>query len=113
MFAVVKVCQSQSVNVWLTEPNKNSWFNQQIPQNFADDTGSNPYTIYVREAVKYQTMDGFGASLTDASCWLLLNKLTNTTRNDILQKLFSTNGIGLSLLRQPNGASDLESSGYV
>jgi glucosylceramidase len=68
LFAVVKVCQSQSVDVWLTEPNKNSWFNQQIPQNFADDTGSNPYTIYVREAVKYQTMDGFGASLTDASC---------------------------------------------
>jgi len=34
------------------------------------------------------------------------NKLTDSVRNEVLQKLFSKNGIGLSLLRQPIGASD-------
>ena len=46
LFAVVNVCQPQNVDVWLTEPNRNSWFNQEKTQNFANDTGSNPYTIY-------------------------------------------------------------------
>jgi len=33
-------------------------------------------TITVNDAVKYQEMDGFGASLTDSSAWLLSQKLT-------------------------------------
>ena len=105
--AILKFSQQQTVEVWTSEPNRNLWFSQQVPQEFVDDIpSSTTYSIYVRESVRYQTMDGFGASLTDASCWLLLNKLTEPVRNEILQKLFSTNGIGLSLLRQPIGASD-------
>ena len=53
LFAVVNVCQPQNVDVWLTEPNRNSWFNQEKTQNFANDTGSNPYTIYAWEAAKF------------------------------------------------------------
>ncbi|HZI58741.1 MAG TPA: glucan endo-1,6-beta-glucosidase, partial [Verrucomicrobiae bacterium] len=33
-------------------------------------------TITVNDAVKYQQIDGFGASLTDSSAWLIWNKLT-------------------------------------
>jgi glucosylceramidase len=64
-------------------------------------------TITVNDAVRYQQIDGFGASLTDSSAWLLWNKLTDTQRKEALQMLFSPlNGIGLSVLRQPMGASD-------
>ena len=105
-FLLFQFTRSQNVEVWLSDPTKNSWFSQQVPQSFAADTGSNPYTIFVREGIKYQTMDGFGASLTDASCWLIQNKLSASVRRDVLQRLFSTSGIGLSLLRQPIGASD-------
>jgi glucosylceramidase len=71
-------------------------------------------TITVNDAVKYQRIDGFGASLTDSSAWLLWNKLTETQRKDALQMLFSpTKGIGLSVLRQPMGASDFALTDYT
>jgi glucosylceramidase len=70
-------------------------------------------TITVNDAVKYQQIDGFGASLTDSSAWLLWHKLTEPQRKEALQMLFSPGkGIGLSVLRQPMGASDFALSTY-
>ncbi|PYU09488.1 MAG: glycosyl hydrolase, partial [Acidobacteria bacterium] len=70
-------------------------------------------TITVNDAVRYQQIDGFGASLTDSSAWLLWNKLTEAQRKEALQMLFSpTKGIGLSILRQPMGASDFALTEY-
>src|SRR5579859_635874 len=70
-------------------------------------------TITVNDAVKYQQIDGFGASLTDSSAWLIWNKLTEAQRKEALEMLFSpTKGIGLSILRQPMGASDFALTEY-
>jgi glucosylceramidase len=70
-------------------------------------------TITVDDSKKYQQMDGFGASLTDSSAWLLSHKLTDQQRKVALEKLFSlTSGIGLSVLRQPMGASDFAIDDY-
>ncbi len=70
-------------------------------------------TITVNDAVKYQQIDGFGASLTDSSAWLLWNKLTEAQRKEAMEMLFSrVKGIGLSVLRQPMGASDFALSDY-
>jgi glucosylceramidase len=70
-------------------------------------------TITVDDAVRYQQIDGFGASLTDSSAWLLWNKVTESQRKEALQMLFSPlNGIGLSVLRQPMGASDFALAPY-
>ena len=70
-------------------------------------------TITVNDAVKYQQIDGFGASLTDSSAWLTWNKLTEAQRKEAMQMLFSpTKGIGLSILRQPMGASDFAVTEY-
>lgn len=71
-------------------------------------------TIRVNDGVKYQTIDGFGASLTDSSAWLLWNKLSETKRKDALRLLFDPKtGIGLNLLRQPMGASDFALEDYT
>jgi glucosylceramidase len=70
------------------------------------------FTIVVDPATSYQTMDGFGASLTDSSAWLITNKLSASQRDWLMQMLFSpSSGIGLDLLRQPMGASDFSASG--
>jgi glucosylceramidase len=70
-------------------------------------------TITVNDSVQYQSIDGFGASLTDSSAWLLWNKLTAAQRKDTLEKLFDPQkGIGLSMLRQPMGASDFALDDY-
>ena len=98
----------QTVRVLITDPTRNIWLSESQEVTFQADSASTPnyYTINVDDTIKYQTMDGFGASLTEASCWLFKNKLTDAKRNDLLRKLFSTDGIHLSILRQPIGASD-------
>jgi glucosylceramidase len=72
-------------------------------------------TINVNDSVRYQQIDGFGASLTDSSAWLISQKLRETQRRELLEMLFDAKkGIGLKILRQPMGASDfaLESYSY-
>jgi glucosylceramidase len=70
-------------------------------------------TINIDDAVRYQQMDGFGASLTDSSAWLLSHKLSDAQRKAALEMLFSpSKGIGLSILRQPMGASDFALRDY-
>jgi glucosylceramidase len=64
-------------------------------------------TILVDGSTKYQEIDGFGASLTESSAYLLKRKLSGAQRGDALRMLFDRQqGIGLSMLRQPMGASD-------
>ena len=59
---------------------------------------------------KYQTIDGFGFSLTGGSAYLINQKLTPAVREKLLRELFDRdNGIGISYLRISVGASDLDS----
>ena len=77
----------------------------QAPQTAASP--ANPM-LTVDDTVRYQTMDGFGASLTDGSAWLLHDRLDTQTREKVMAQLFDPQrGVGLSFLRQPIGASDL------
>lgn len=70
-------------------------------------------TIRVDESRTYQQIDGFGASLTDSSAWLLSQKLTPAQRTTLLTELFDPKrGIGLAILRQPMGSSDFSLADY-
>ncbi len=71
-----------------------------------------PVVIEVDEGTSYQEMIGFGAAMTDASAYLIQNKL-GSHRDAILRELFGRNpGIGLSFLRVPMGASDFSTRHY-
>ncbi len=68
--------------------------------------------ITVDATKQYQEMDGFGASLTDSSAWLIWNKLNGSQKSELVGKLFNpASGIGISFLRQPMGATDFSASG--
>ncbi|OBZ10698.1 glycosyl hydrolase [Bacillus sp. FJAT-27264] len=55
----------------------------------------------------YQEMDGFGASFTDSSAYLIHQVLSAEQRSEAMTRLFDAQeGIGLSVLRNPMGASD-------
>jgi glucosylceramidase len=57
-------------------------------------------------------MDGFGASFTDSSAWLVGTRMSAGQRIALMTNLFSPSaGIGLSMVRQPIGTSD--DHGYV
>lgn len=67
--------------------------------------------ITIDEATIYQPIDGFGASLTDSSAWLLANAMSQGQRQAALEELFDPRkGIGLTYLRQPMGTSDFRVS---
>ncbi len=70
--------------------------------------------IYVDETQTYQPIEGFGASFTDSAAYLL-NEIAqkpalSTTMNDLFTR--NGNGIGLSFMRTPMGASDIARSQY-
>jgi glucosylceramidase len=70
--------------------------------------------VDVDEAQRSQTMDGFGAAMTEGSAWLLEEKLPPALREQTMARLFSpTSGAGLSFLRLPIGATDLSRSQYT
>ena len=80
---------------------------QEKPELTFGAAHSGGLTINVDDSVRYQQIDGFGASLTDSSAWLLSHKLNDAQRKSVMEMLFSpTKGIGLSILRQPMGSSD-------
>jgi glucosylceramidase len=64
-------------------------------------------TVVVDPSETYQTMTGFGGSITDASASVLYT-LPATQRAQVMASLFSPNGgDGLDFLRQPIGATDM------
>jgi len=85
---------------------------EKSPLEFGSNRAS-ALTINIDASVRYQQIDGFGASLTDSSAWLISQKLSETQRRELLEMLFDRKkGIGLEILRQPMGASDFALEPY-
>ncbi len=69
-------------------------------------------TVHVDPTLTFQKLTGFGASLTDSSA-AVLHRLDEKRRDALMAELFSPRGgNGLSMLRQPIGASDFATSLY-
>lgn len=96
------------VTFWLVDPIKPVLFIQQPSLSFTDVT-KRATSIHVDASQTYQTIDGFGYTLTGGSA-KLINRMEPAARLALMQELFSTTGkgIGVSYLRVSIGASDLD-----
>ena len=74
-------------------------------------TGAGAMSIHLDPAKQYQEVLGFGAALTDASCYLL-QQLDAEKRRAILQDCFGRNGLRLSVARTTIGSSDYSLNAY-
>ncbi|HWE62659.1 MAG TPA: glycoside hydrolase family 30 beta sandwich domain-containing protein [Chloroflexota bacterium] len=102
------VSNGPRVQVWLTTADQRHLLAPQPSLTFGATRSSRLPAITVDDGHTYQQLAGFGASFTDSSAWLVYDKLSVQARAGLIAKLFSpTQGIGLSFLRQPMGASDL------
>ena len=101
------------VSVWLTTTDGSSQLTAQPGLTFTKDSQSNASsTIDVNEHQQFQQMDGFGAAVTDSSAWLISTQMSTSQRNDLMKRLFDpVNGIGISFVRIPMGASDFSVNG--
>ena len=94
--------------MWLTTNTQSAKLQPQAAVTFGTSaTATNP--IVVDEARVYQEVEGFGASMTDSSAYLLNQIATPAARDAAMANLFTRTGtgIGLSVLRNPMGGSDL------
>ena len=89
--------------VWVTTPDGAEKMHDRGTVPFAQGAASKLLTITVDPSLRYQRMDGFGASITDSSASVLM-ELDQATRDATMKDLFVTDG--LSFLRQPIGSSD-------
>ena len=105
---------AQSVQVYQTTPDLLQALSQRETLHFSPKPGPATLPVLtVDDAQTFQTIDGFGASLTDSSAWLFAKKLTPAQSAAAFKSLFSRKGgIALSFLRQPIGSSDLAASFY-
>ncbi len=102
--------EKDSVSVWVTNGQQTKLLENQATLVF--DTLQNPnQSIEVDETQTFQTIDGFGYSLTGGSVEVI-NSLTPAKKQELLQNLFgeTANDIGVSYLRISIGASDLSAS---
>ncbi|KOY14950.1 glycoside hydrolase family 30 protein [Paenibacillus xylanivorans] len=77
------------------------------------DSGTETTTILLDDQQTYQEMDGFGASFTDSSAYLINQILSEEQRTEVMTRLFHPEeGIGLSVIRNPMGASDYARTVY-
>jgi O-glycosyl hydrolase len=99
------------VKVWMTDVSANQWVAKQRDISFQTGQTANPLTINVDDSVQYQRVEGFGAAMTDSSAWLI-DQLPVSKRDQLMGKLFDpSTGIGLSLIRTPMGATDVNVGG--
>jgi glucosylceramidase len=104
---------AQKVEVVLTTPDLGQALAVQPTLAFAASTASSSTEIVVDPAQRFQSIDGFGAAMTDSAAWLLEEQLTPAQRDQTMRKLFDPKqGIGISFLRVPLGASDLARNHY-
>lgn len=106
--------KKSEVGFWLTKGDQSQLLQKQnIALNFFDGTNSNP-TIEVDPETKFQTIDGFGYTLTGGSA-TLINALPATEKDNLLNELFANTdqAIRVNYIRISIGASDLSATPFT
>jgi glucosylceramidase len=83
----------------------------EVPVSGWRSSSSAASAVTVDPAQRFQSVLGFGAAFTDASCYLL-SRMEAEPRRQLLQEFFGSGGLGLSLGRTCMGASDYSRSAY-
>ncbi|KAJ7035388.1 glycoside hydrolase superfamily [Mycena alexandri] len=125
LFILVTLAQlgaSQQIwDIWQTTWNRQELFTSLAPStpiNFVTPGPAASADIVVTETTTFQTINGFGGSLTDSSALTLNNLKTKNSANywSILGHMFSVadgaDASGFSYLRVPIGASDFSAKLY-
>ena len=103
--------ESGDVTIYITTNTRSQDFRKQYC-NFSENQNLAPTTIKVVPSIRYQKIDGFGASITGSTCYNLM-QMKAENRNQFLSETFSaTKGMGYSYIRVSIGCSDFSLSEY-
>lgn len=102
------------VDCWVTNANRSIYLQKQNGFLTFQSGKLESVNIQVDDSHTYQTIDGFGYTLTGGSAQSI-NKLNSQKRKELLQELFGNNenSIKISYLRISIGASDLNATPFT
>lgn len=109
---------TQQIEAWVTTADHRLALAPSRVDFDADDAeggaATDAVSIEIDAAVRHQQMVGFGASLTDASAWLIQQRMSPAQREALLRELFGRDGdgIGFDFARLTIGASDFSRHHY-
>ena len=103
-----------AVETWTTTGDKSKLLARESGGAFGNTTAL-PLTIDVDASKRYQSMVGFGASITDATAWLMVRSMNEAQRSALLTELFGRGpgGVGFDFTRLTIGASDFSRHHYT
>ncbi len=111
-----------TVQSWITSGDRSQLLTPQADARFSDamvKMAADTPVIVIDPATRYQRIAGFGAAITDASAYLIQQRMSAPQRESLLRELFGRGevkdagqGIGLSFTRLTIGASDFSRSHY-
>jgi glucosylceramidase len=106
--------KASDVAFWLTNPDKSVLLKKQTVSLIFKDTVNIFPSIKVDETKTYQSIDGFGYTLTGGSA-SLINALAPAAQDALLKELFQADStfIGVSYLRISIGASDMSATTFT
>lgn len=103
---------SQVVTPWFTTGDQSKLLQPQTTVSFGPNISPASVIVTLDPSTVYQTMDGFGYTLTEGSAEVI-SSLSSYQQSLLLNELFNrSTGLGISVLRISIGASDLSSSDY-
>lgn len=104
------VSVTNDVDLWLTKGDFSALLQKQNSVISFNSSSNSNIVIEVDSTVSFQSMVGFGYTLTGGSA-VLINSLNSATKSSLLRELFGkeSNSISISYLRVSIGASDLDS----
>lgn len=99
---------TNKVSFWMTKSDESMLLKKQEESLFFNTIANSNSTIEVDDSQQFQTIDGFGFSLTGGSA-TVINQLEKSKKVALLQELFGRKegAIGISYIRISIGASDL------
>lgn len=102
---------TSDVELWITKGDQSVLLQKQNETNLFSTSVNSYKNIEIDENQVFQTIDGFGFTLTGGSAEVI-NGLTAAKKQELLQELFGTNSnsIAINYLRISIGASDLNST---
>ncbi|MBN1894806.1 carbohydrate-binding protein [bacterium] len=102
---------AQTVDVWITARDQTILLEQQAPTAFSADSNSATVQIDIDETTTYQSIDGFGYTVTEGSAEVI-STLDEDTQDQLLNEIYGADGLASQVVRISIGASDLSSSSY-
>jgi glucosylceramidase len=102
------------MDFWLTRGDQSALLQKQSSVLTFGTTANSYPSIEVDSTKQYQTIDGFGYTLTGGSAYVI-NLMSASTKADLLQELFGNGdkSISINYLRISIGASDLNDSPFT